>query len=161
MPFTTDICNGILKYYFGRGVIHKNYDNLYVALFKNDPETDPKGTYDELSGNGYERVHILNKDNKQYPDYLTDPDARTVYNKNEIHFKKATDVWEEAKGFGIFGVDVDEEGNLTEDPQETANLIYYAKLDNPVNVPKDGVALFDPETLKISFAEEDVAIPEE
>ena len=163
MPFTTAICNQILNFYLGRATAtgFAAYNYLYVGLFKNNPE-DARGDYEELEGKGYERVHILSRDNVSYPNYLTvagdedlgDSGNRTVYNKNEIHFKKATDDWDTVYGFGIFGVN-----DQTKAQGNEAVLIYYAKLDGDegVTVRKDGVALFDPEKLKIRFSDTDKA----
>lgn len=148
MPFTTAICNNILSFYFGyaENTVFAKHNNVYIALSTNRPEDDD-GTFNELpvGVDGYQRVLLLNKLNEAHPDYLTTPSARAVYNDKEIHFNKATAAWPELNGFALYS---DKSGGT---------MIYYANLDNPVNVPQDGVALFDPNTLKISFADKDVA----
>lgn len=150
MPFTTDICDNILKYYFLRSAAAENIFTRpvknYIALSTNDPEADG-GTFKELTigENGYQRVLLLDRteEGAHWPDYMSDVADRTVYNEKEIHFNKATADWPTVNGFAIFSAETE------------GYMVYYAKLDNPVSVPADGVALFDPNTLRISFATQD------
>lgn len=147
MPFTTAICNDILSLYFGdKTSLSSGSTDLYLALCTNDPEAD-NGSFNELSGNNYERVWLATKNaNARWPVYMADPVGRSVQNQEEIHFNKATPAaWSTANGFGIFN---DEAGGT---------LLYYAKLDDPISCAANDVVVFDPGDLKIAFATEDVA----
>lgn len=144
MPFNTTVCNNLLNYFFGYSTTLPTYNALYIGLCSNDPEADG-GTFTELSGSGYARVVIVQKNDRTYPNYMQDATERYITNKFEIHFKKATAAWPTAVGFGIFSA-------------ETGGTpIYYAKLDESVTVPLNGVALLDPYKLKIGFADADVS----
>lgn len=170
MPFTTDISKQILDFYFGKKSSNQltSMSELYLALCRNDPE-ESDGTVSELSGNGYERVLLNSKVSTSWPNYLsaagvnpataeeTKNDTaliervgenyiRGIYNKNEIHFNKATAAWGTVNGFAIYNA------------EKLGTLVYYSKLDNPITVGVDEIAMFDPGELIISFAKKDANV---
>lgn len=147
MPFTTTICNDILSLYFGdKTTLSSGSTDLYLALCTNDPEVDD-GSFQELSGNNYERVWIATKTaNAKWPVYMDDPNGRSVQNKEEIHFNKAAPAdWPTAIGFGVFNA------------EKGGTLLYYAALDEAITCAANDVVVFDPGDLKISFASKDVS----
>ena len=170
MPFTTDISKQILDFYFGKKNSNQltSVSKLYLALCDNDPE-ESGGTVSELSGNGYERVFLSTKTSAELPNYLSEAGVnpataeetkndtaliervgenykRGIYNKNEIHFNKATAAWGTVNGFAIYNAET------------SGTLVYYAKLDNPITVGVDEIAMFDPGELIISFATKDADV---
>lgn len=186
MPFTESICKSIMNNFFGNLETFPNYTNLYLALLTGDPEAltgEAYNTEDKLNaaiaamelqpdtavGNGYKRVWIIDKKDTEWPVYFapagndpsTDADTkndaaliekigeaykRGTYNEKEIHFNKAKTAWGDIKGFAIYSA-------------ETAGtLVYYAKLDNPITVGVDEIAMFDPGELIISFATKDADV---
>ena len=186
MPFTESICKSIMNNFFGNLETLPNYTNLYLALLTGDPEalnvdsynseTDLNAAinamelpFDTAVGNGYKRVWIIDKKDTEWPIYFApagndpakDTDTkndndfiqkigtmwrRGTYNEKEIHFNKAKTAWGDIKGIAIYSA-------------ETAGvLVYYAKLDNPITVGVDEIAMFDPGELIISFATKDADV---
>ena len=145
MPFSVTQAAAILNFMFSKsGTALTPPSSIYMALSSNDPEADG-GTFNELSGNNYARVLISQK-NETYPDFIPATNTRTIQNTKQIVFNKATADWATARGFGLFTVETVGSGTP----------FYYAKLDNEVTVEAGAVALFDPNTLVISFATTDV-----
>lgn len=145
MPFSVTQANAILNFMFSKtnnALTPPQY--IYMGLCKNDPEAD-NGTFTELSGDTYARVLISQK-GETYPDFIGSADARSIKNVKQINFNRSTVAWDTIHGFGLFSA------------ATGGSPFYYAKVDNPegVVVPENAVALFDPETLKISFANADV-----
>lgn len=142
MPLSVTKANSILGYLFGKvqlGAI----ENVYIGLSSNNPEED-NGTFTELSGGNYRRVFI-SQWNETYPNVMGAASNRSITNQAQITFNKATSDWLTAKGFGLF------------DAPEGGSPYYYAALDEPFPTTAAGaVALFDPQTLKISFLGTDV-----
>lgn len=136
MPLTTVYANKVLDYIFGKSSLTRP-TAVYIALSANDPEAD-NGTFNEISGDTYERVLLMN--NEGDTNLMGNASERTITNTKQINWTKATAEWAEANGFGIYTA------------KTGGELLYYGKLDTPVKVAADAVALFDPGTLKISFA---------
>lgn len=136
MPFSTNCANNVLNYLFGKQTLSAP-TAIYIALSANDPEAD-NGTFNELSGDTYERVLLIN--NAGDTNLMGSASGRAISNAKQINWIKATTEWAEVKGFGIYTA------------KTGGDLLYYGKLDNPIKVPAEAVALFDPGTLQISFA---------
>ena len=136
MPLTTVYANKVLNYIFGKEALTKP-TAVYIALSTNDPEADG-GVFEELTGNTYERVLLMN--NSGDTNLMGSASERTITNAKQINWTKATGAWPTANGFGIYTA------------KTGGELIYYGKLDSPVTVSAEAVALFDPGTLRISFA---------
>ena len=66
-------------------------------------------------------------------------------NAKQINWNKATSRWQQAKGMGLFTAEVG------------GDPFYYCKLDTPLDVEPNAVALFDPGELCISMAKKDVS----
>ena len=145
MPFSVSQANAFLNFMFSKtnaALTPPTY--IYMGLSKNDPEAD-NGTFTELSGDTYARVLISQK-GETYPDVIGPANGRTIKNVKQINFNRSTVAWDTIHGFGLFTT-------------ETGGTpFYYAKVDSEtgVEVPPNAVALFDPETLSISFASTDV-----
>lgn len=144
MPFSVTQANAILDFMFSKtntALTHPQY--IYMGLCKNDPEAD-NGTFTELSGDTYARVLISQK-GETYPDFIGSAANRSIKNVKQINFNRSTVAWDTIHGFGLFTA------------ATGGSPFYYAKVDNPegVVVPENAVALFDPETLVISFATTD------
>ncbi len=143
MPFSTTYANNILNWAFGKSGSLSGHTKVYIGLCSNDPEADG-GTFNELSGNGYSRV-LVSQYNEAFPDVIGTASGRAITNPKQINWTKSTAAWATAKGFGLFTT-------------ETGGAPYfYGTLDTPVEVPQGAVALFDPNTLKISFPTTDVS----
>lgn len=145
MPFTESYAQNILIYIFGKTKTLTAPTDVYLALSSNDPEAD-NGTFAELSGGGYSRVHITTT-NGNYPNMMGAPTGRSITNNKQINWNKATAKWQDIKGFALFTA-------LT-----GGTMIYYGKITNAegkVSVDSGAVALFDPGALKISIASTDV-----
>lgn len=137
MPFSTPYANNILNYLFAKTKELIIPDAVYIGLCANDPEAD-NGTFNELSGYGYARVLISQK-GETYPNVIGSASNRMITNPYQINWTKATGDWEEAKGFGLFSA------------ASGGTPFFYGKLEVPVTCVAGAVALFDPNTLKISF----------
>lgn len=146
MPFSDTYANNILNWMFGKGAITVNsHPSVYIGLCTNDPEAD--GGWDttkELSGNGYTRV-LISKYGESYPNVISSASGREITNPYQINWYKATADWPEANGFGLFTT------------ISGGTPYFYGKLDNPVTCETGAVALFDPNTLKISFPTTDIS----
>lgn len=149
MPFSTTYANNILNWMFGKSNSLSSHSKVYIGLSSNDPEAS-NGTFSELSGNGYHRV-LISQSGETYPDFISSATNRSITNPKQINWTKATADWPNAKGFGLFtgetggqpyfyGALTDSNGNKTE-----------------IEVPTGAVALFDPNTLKISFPTTDIS----
>lgn len=141
-PFSNDYANQILNYTLAKIPELSAPAMVYIGLCSNDPEADG-GTFTELSGGGYERVLIVQK-GETYPDVIGSAAGRAITNSKQFNWNKASAGWVMAKGLGLFSV-----------PTGGAPF-FYATLDAEVTVPAGAVALFEPGTLKLSFATEDV-----
>lgn len=145
MPFTTDYAHNILNYIFGKTKTLTAPADVYLALSSNDPEAD-NGTFTELSGGGYTRVHISTTSGA-YPNLMGTPTGRAITNKNQINWNKATAKWKDIKGFALYTA------------ATGGTMIYYGKITNAegkVSVDSGAVALFDPGALRVSIASTDV-----
>lgn len=145
MPFSTNYANNVLNYIFGKSGSMNVPTNVYLALSSNDPEAD-NGTFTELSGGGYTRVHISTQSGV-YPNLMNAAANRAITNKSQINWNKATAKWADIKGFALYTAATGGE------------MIYYGKITNAegkVSVDSGAVALFDPGALKISIASTDV-----
>lgn len=143
MPFSDSYANQILNYTFAKAASLTAPSAVYIGLCTNDPEASG-GTFTELSGNGYSRVLISQK-GETYPDVIGSASDRMIQNTKQINWTKATGDWAEANGFGLFSA------------ASGGTPFFYGKLDSPVNCVAGAVALFDPNTLKISFPTTDTS----
>lgn len=161
MPYSETYAQRFLNYTLGQSMTpFYPPTNIYLALFTNDPEADG-GVFTELTVPGYERLLIVrwvtepytNSKGEvetrsvlqEYPSYFGQAEGRTIQNNRQINWAKATQDWPTIKGFGLFTKATNEGLETPEEP------FFYGKLDNPITVPKDAVALFDPGSLKITF----------
>lgn len=145
MPFTDTYANQILNYTLAKVVSLNAPSAVYIGLCTNDPEADG-GTINELSGGGYSRVMVSQKD-ETYPDVIGTASARSITNPKQINWTKATLDWPEAHGFFL---------SSSPTVGETSSIFFYGKLEEPVTCAAGAVALFDPNTLRISFPTTDV-----
>lgn len=146
MPFTTNYANDVLNYIFGKTKTLTAPTDVYLALSSNDPEAD-NGTFTELSGGGYARVHICTT-NGLYPNLMGTAAGRAISNNKQINWNKATAKWQDIKGFALYTA------------ATGGQMIYYGKITNEggkVEVNSGAVALFDPGALRISIASTDVS----
>lgn len=143
MPFSTTYANNLLNWAFGKSQGLTAHSKVYIGLSSNDPEAD-NGTFTELSGSGYSRV-LISQYGETYPDVIGSASARSITNPKQINWTKATADWLNAKGFGLFTAEAG------------GSPYFYGKLDTEVEVPTGAVALFDPNTLKISFPTTDIS----
>ena len=154
MPFSTTYANNFLDVAFSKvsaSVVPPA--SVYIGLCTNDPEAD-NGTVRELSGSGYSRVLISQK-NQTYPNVMGSAANREIKNTMQINWQKATADWARVKGFF-----------LSSSPTigETTAIFFYGKLDlteedeaaGGLLVENGMVALFDPHSFKISFPAADV-----
>lgn len=170
MPYSEKYAQTFLNYTLGQSrEAFYPPNNIYLALFTNDPEADG-GVCTELTVPGYERLMIVRWANEtktvwngetgqmetktglqlqEYPSYFGAAEGRTIQNNRQINWAKATQDWPTIKGFGLFTKATNEGLETPEEP------FFYGKLDNPITVPKDAVALFDPGSLKITFPTSD------
>lgn len=150
MPFDTLTANAILNWALGKGSL-ANKSKVYIGLCTNDPEADG-GTFNELSGDTYERV-LISQYNQAIPDFIGSASGRQIYNQKQINWTKATQAWPAANGYGLFA------------EPSGGTPFYYAKLDlteeqaaaGGVVVEARAIMLFDPQAMKISFTTTDVA----
>lgn len=142
MPFSTSYANQILNYIFAKTASLNAPSTVYIGLSSNDPEADA-GAFNELSGGGYSRVLISQKSGT-YPNLIGTASNRAISNQYQINWTKATLDWVEAKGIGLF------------DSPSGGTPFFYGKLEEPVTCVAGAVALFDPQTLRISFPNTDV-----
>lgn len=144
MPFCDTYANNILGWAFGKNNLTASHSKVYIGLSTNNPE-ETNGSFNELSGGGYHRV-LIGLYNETYPDVIGKPVNRKINNLKQINWTKATADWATANGFGLFTA-------------ETGGTPYfYGKLKNPVSVESGMVALFDPESLEISFPATDIEV---
>lgn len=142
MPFSKTYSENILNWMFGKSGSLMSHSTVYIGLCSNDPEATE--TFNELSGNGYARV-LVSQYNETYPAVIGQADGRSIKNIAQINWAKATGNWVTANGFGLF-------------TSETGGTpFYYGKLDNPMTCTEGAVALFDPNTLQVSFSATDNA----
>lgn len=144
MPYSNTYANNILNYTFGKTATLAAPEYVYIGLCTNDPEAD-KGSFTELSGNGYSRILISHR-GQTYPDVINSASDRVVKNAKQINWTKATGDWPEAKGFGLFSA------------ATGGTPFYYGKLSEGVTCEAGAVMLFDPEALQIGIADTDTAI---
>ena len=144
MPFTDSYANSILNYLMAKTGSLTAPSAVYIGLTKNDPTIN--GTFEELSGNGYSRVLISSK-GVSYPDVIGSASDRAITNSKQINWTKATAKWPEAKGFIL---------SSSSTVGETTSIFFYGALDTPVTCDAGAVALFDPQTLKISIPATDL-----
>lgn len=141
MPFSNNYANDILSYTLAKTNSLSAPTAVYIGLCSNDPEEDG-GTFTELNGGNYSRVMIVSR-GSTYPDVIGGAASRSITNVKQINWNKATANWATAKGFGLFST------------ASGGTPFFYGKLDNPVTVENGAVALFEPGTLKLSFATTD------
>lgn len=144
MPFTTTFANHVLDYIMAKTMALTAPTEVYIGLCTNNPE-ETSGTVSELAGGAYHRVLISNKGD-DYPDVIGRARDRMIMNTKQINWTKATSNWAEAKGF--FLASSPTVGN-------TDSVFFYGKLEEPVTCAAGAVALFDPQSLRISFPEVD------
>lgn len=137
MPFSTTYANNILNYLFAKSSTLTAPDAVYIGLCSNDPVAD-NGNFVELSGSGYARV-LLSQKGETYPNVIGSASNRAITNTYQINWTKATLDWATAKGFGLFSA------------ASGGQPFFYGKLEEPVTCVAGAVALFDPQTFKISF----------
>ena len=153
MPFTTTYANSILNYTFSKVSQLTAPSAVYIGLCSNNPESD-NGSITELSGGGYHRVMISQK-GEMYPNLINLASDRAIVNQYQINWSKATTDWPRVKG--LF---------LSSSPTvgETTSIFFYGALElteeqelaGGLLVEAGAVALFDPQTFKISFPAKDV-----
>jgi hypothetical protein len=144
MPFTDTYANSILNYTFSKVERLSAPEAVYIGLCTNDPEASG-GTITELSGGGYHRVMVAQRD-ETYPNVIGSASGRMIQNTRQINWTKATADWAEAKGFFL---------SSSSTVGEKTGIFFYGKLEEPVSCTAGAVALFDPNTLKISFPKTD------
>lgn len=143
MPFSNDYAHKILNFTLAKTTSLAAPSAVYIGLCSNDPVADG-GTFTELSGGGYARVLIARRD-ETYPDVMNSASDRAITNGKQINWTKATTDWAEANGFGLFSA------------ASGGTPFFYGKLETPVVCSAGAVALFDPQTFKISLPAADVA----
>lgn len=143
MPFSNDYANQILNFTFAKIDKVSAPSAVYIGLCSNDPEA-AGGAFTELSGAGYERV-LIHLRGEAYPGLMNDASGRMISNGRQINWNKATLDWATAHGFGLFTA------------PSGGTPFFYGKLEEPVTCVAGPVALFDPQTLRISFPTADVA----
>ena len=145
MPFSDSYANQILNYTLAKTKTLTAPSAVYIGLCTNDPEADG-GTFKELSGFGYTRVLISQRE-ETYPNVIASASGRAIKNAYQINWTKATGGdWAEANGFGLFSL------------ATGGTPFYYGKLKEPVTCVAGAVFLYDPNTLQISFPETDVEV---
>ena len=143
MPFSDSYANSILNYALAKTKTLTAPTQVFIGLSSNDPEADD-GTFTELSGGNYSRV-LISLSGETYPDVIGSASDRAIKNTKQINWTKASADWATANGFGLFS-------------QETGGTpFFYGKLETPVAVPTGAVALFEPNSLKISFSVTDTS----
>jgi len=151
MPFSDSYANQILNYTFAKTASLTAPAAVYIGLSANDPEAS-NGSFSELSGGGYTRVLISQK-NETYPDVMNSASGRAISNGKQINWNKATLDWPRVRGFGLFTA------------SSGGTPFFYGKLELTEEQEADGgilceagaVMLFDPQTLRISFPTSDVS----
>lgn len=146
MPFTLTKAHNILEHLFGAKTLTAP-EYVYIGLCSNDPEAD-EGSITELSGNGYSRV-LIARGGQAYPDIMSDGYDRSIWNKVQINWTKATGDWVDANGFFLAS---------SSTVGDTSSIFFYGKLETAVSCKAGEVALFDPNSLRISFPKADVPI---
>jgi hypothetical protein len=144
MPFSTSYANNILNWTFGKNNSLPVPTRVFLGLSTNDPEAD-NGAFTELTGDTYKRV-LIAQNGQSYPNIMGSATDRGIENISQITWTKATTPWLTAKGFGLF------QNETGGDPY------FYGRLENEISVPAGAVALFDPQTLKITFPATDTAV---
>lgn len=160
MPFSEDYATNILNYMMAKVKTLSAPSIVYIGLSTNDPEED-NGKFTELSvaGNyGYSRVLISRYDDNlftvmgQYkPEGASKADPRTFTNLKQINWTKASSDWPRINGFGLFS------------SEAAITPFFYGSLDLTPEVKEAGgllvregeVALFEPNTFKISLSDKD------
>ena len=150
MPFSNTYSHNILNWMFCKTRTLTCPDAVYVGFCANDPEED-NGTFSELAGSGYSRVQIAgiqadtDRPIANLAVIMELAADRGVKNAKQINWNKATSKWQQAKGMGLFAAETGGEP------------FYYCKLDTPLDVDQNAVALFDPGEFCISMAKNDVS----
>lgn len=150
MPFSNTYSHIILNWLFCKTRTLTCPDAVYVGFCTNDPEAD-NGAFSELDGSGYSRVQIAgiqpgtSNPISNLAGIMETAADRGIKNAKQINWNKATSKWEQAKGMGLFSSEYGGEP------------FYYCKLDTPLDVEPNAVALFDPGELCISMAKNDVS----
>lgn len=148
MPFTTTYANNILNYALSKTAQLTAPSAVYIGLCTNDPEAD-NGAITELSGGGYSRVLIAQK-NETYPNVMGSANNRAISNSYQINWTKATLDWARINGFFL---------SSSPSVGETSGIFFYGALElteeqkaaGGLLVEAGAVALFDPQTFKIEF----------
>ena len=143
MPFSDTYANNILNYLFGGGSLSAP-TQIYLGLHR--------ASGAEISGGGYARV-LIRKSGSSYPNVMGSASGRAISNNAQINYNKATTDWGYIGGFGIYTTKTNGEPifwgdlELTEEEKAAGGLFVEA----------GSVALFDANTLKITFSETDAA----
>ena len=179
MPFINNYANNILNVALGKVASLATKNTVYLALGNvtvdenNDPVFDTTATalgFTELSAttdgvsNGYARVMVARRissgnsyvNDSAFPHIGTAAD-RAIQNDMQINWTKATIDWERCNAFAIAS---------SSEVGETDSIYFVGGLDlsdtdkaaGGLLVEAGAVALFDPETFRIEFPAEDVAI---
>lgn len=144
MPFSDTYANSILNYALSKTSSLTAPSQVWIGLSSNDPEADG-GTFTELSGGGYSRVLISQK-GETHPNIIGPASDRAITNAYQLNWPKATLDWT-VKGIGLFSSQTGGTPffygaiELTEEQIAAGGLVVEA----------GAVALFDPQTFKISF----------
>lgn len=157
MPFTDTYANNVLNYLMAKTDSLTPPAAVYIGLCTNDPEASD-GSITELSGGGYHRVMISQRD-EVYPDVINRASGsdRMIQNVKQINWTKATANWERVNGFFL---------SSSPTVGETYGIFFYGALDLDEATKEEGgllveagsVCLFDPYALRISFPEVDSAL---
>lgn len=179
MPYTNDYTNNILNVSMGKAGNLAAKSTVYMALGNVPVDEDGTPVFDttatalgfaELSAtsdgvsNGYSRVLVARRitsgnstvNDSAFP-HIGMAAERGIQNDLQINWTKATIDWERANAFAIAS---------SSEVGETASIYFVGALDlTPADKEAGGllveagaVALFDPETFRIEFPAEDVAI---
>lgn len=155
MPFSTAYANEILNYTLAqtKNILTDAPLRVYIGLSSNDPEADG-GVFNELSGGGYARVLVSDREGVDELNYFGDASGRQISNTKQINWNKATTDWPTVHGFGLF------KSNKATETQP----FFYGKIQpvgedgvaqEGLTVPRGAVALFDAGMLRLSFSTHD------
>lgn len=114
---------------------------VWAGLSTTDPETpDGKGTFTEVSGNGYGRI-LLSVRGESYPDDVPSASGREIENKRQLAWPKATGAYT-VKGIGLF---ISETGGTP----FASGFIGTAENHIAVNVQAGAIPMFEAEGFNI------------
>lgn len=183
MPFINSVANSVLNVLFAKSTSLSGKTTVYLALGNVPVDGDKNPVFDanapalgftELSAttgsdnNGYTRVLVARRITSgsgsstttsvdpMFP-HLSEASDRGIQNTIQINWTKAVVDWARVNAFAI---------STSGDVGETSNIYFVGGLDLSESDKQAGgllieagaVALFDPETFKIEFPAEDVAV---